>query len=555
MQLETSFPQPAGAEHAAAWRAMAVLAAILAVEACVLGWGFGGWLAAVPGKRWLAFALLGLVGGLWSHVDQHRSEYREVRVSWPLIGCQMLAFAGVVACLGWMSAGTRTPLLGERADVLLAAVAAGAWFVCSVAAIAPRLDLARQLLASVLLLAAFAVAAWAAGDLTRSFWKVSGETTLGLVAALLAPFADGPVIRSDDQVIGTSSFQVAVHASCSGFHGIGLITMLLAGYLWWFRSLHRFPQSLLLLPVGVLLIWLANVVRITALILIGIWISPRIAVDGFHSVAGWIAFLTVGLGLIWSASRMPFFMSPAGLWPEGDEDGGGVRSERALIAVQSPEAHDRPGVQLSSTACLLPFLALTAITMLTQAFTSGFDVFYPIRVVAVLGVLVSLWPTLRTQGFLVSPQAVAVGVVTFALWMILAPGGAAATADVASRDPLQLGQPWATAWLLFRVAGATVTVPIAEELFFRGFVSRRCISADADSVPVGQFSWFSFLVSSTAFGLLHGDAWIAGTVAGMLFAAALYHRGRLFDAVVAHATTNALLSGYVIATGSWTQWG
>jgi hypothetical protein len=35
----------------------------------------------------------------------------------------------------------------------------------------------------------------------------------------------------------------------------------------------------------------------------------------------------------------------------------------------------------------------------------------------------------------------------------------------------------------------------------------------------------------------------------------LYHRGRLFDAVVAHATTNALLSGYVIATGSWTQWG
>ena len=36
---------------------------------------------------------------------------------------------------------------------------------------------------------------------------------------------------------------------------------------------------------------------------------------------------------------------------------------------------------------------------------------------------------------------------------------------------------------------------------------------------------------------------------------ALAWRGRLADAVVAHATTNALLSGYVIATGSWTQWG
>jgi hypothetical protein len=29
----------------------------------------------------------------------------------------------------------------------------------------------------------------------------------------------------------------------------------------------------------------------------------------------------------------------------------------------------------------------------------------------------------------------------------------------------------------------------------------------------------------------------------------------LFDSIVAHATTNALLSGYVIATGSWSQWG
>ena len=98
-------------------------------------------------------------------------------------------------------------------------------------------------------------------------------------------------------------------------------------------------------------------------------------------------------------------------------------------------------------------------------------------------------------------------------------------------------------------------MPIAEELFFRGFLIRRCISEDADSVPIGQFSWFSFLVSSIAFGALHGDAWLAAIVVGMLFGLALFTRRRLFDAVVAHATTNALLSGYVIATGSWAQWG
>jgi membrane protease YdiL (CAAX protease family) len=53
--------------------------------------------------------------------------------------------------------------------------------------------------------------------------------------------------------------------------------------------------------------------------------------------------------------------------------------------------------------------------------------------------------------------------------------------------------------------------------------------------------------------LLHGR-WLAGTVAGLLFAAALYRRGRLMDAVVAHATANALITAYVLTTGQWSIW-
>jgi CAAX prenyl protease-like protein len=138
--------------------------------------------------------------------------------------------------------------------------------------------------------------------------------------------------------------------------------------------------------------------------------------------------------------------------------------------------------------------------------------------------------------------------------MLLAPGPGSEE-EAAALNPLQFGEPWATLWLLFRVVGSTVTVPIAEELFFRGFVVRRCIDADADRVPVGQLTWLSFIVSSVAFGALHGQAWLAGVVVGMLFAGALAWRRSLADAVVAHATTNALVSGYVLATGSWTQWG
>ncbi len=72
-------------------------------------------------------------------------------------------------------------------------------------------------------------------------------------------------------------------------------------------------------------------------------------------------------------------------------------------------------------------------------------------------------------------------------------------------------------------------------------------------MPAGTFTWLSFAVSSILFGVLHGN-WVAGTVAGVAFAIALYRRGALSDAVVAHATANALLAAYVLATHSWSLW-
>jgi exosortase E/protease (VPEID-CTERM system) len=545
-----------------AWQALVILAALLAIEACLVGWWFGGWLLATPGKRSLSIGLVGMLGGLWSHIERHKADYRTAPVSWPFLAGHVLSFAGVFAAVGWLAAGAPPTPLGDPGTPLAVAVAVVAWLACSLAFIAPTLELARTLLGSAALCGALAVASWNMGDLTQSFWHQTGETTIRLVELLLTPLAGGPVIRPSPFVLGTDAFQVKILAACSGFHGIGLITMLLAGYLWWFRRLHRFPQSLLLLPVGIALIWLANVVRITALILVGIWISPAIAVDGFHSSAGWIAFLTVGLGIIWAATRMPFFTQ---IEPQTERAAGEIAARKITTVDSSPIAvdplaipaagSDRTPATITTTACLLPFLALTAITMLTRAFTSGFDLLYPVRVVCVAGVLWSLRDAVAWRDCRVSLMPVAIGSLAFAVWMLLTPGAAAAGVDGAHLDPGQLGQPWTALWLLFRVAGSTITVPIAEELFFRGFVTRRCISEDADSVPPGQFSWFSFLVSAVSFGALHGNAWLAGIVVGMLFGVALYARRRLFDAVVAHATTNALLSGYVITTGSWSEWG
>jgi CAAX prenyl protease-like protein len=104
------------------------------------------------------------------------------------------------------------------------------------------------------------------------------------------------------------------------------------------------------------------------------------------------------------------------------------------------------------------------------------------------------------------------------------------------------------------VLAATVTVPIAEELAFRGFLYRRLLSPDFENVSLRHFSWIAMLIASLAFGLLHGDRWFVGFLAGASYTIVLIRRGSMGDAVVAHATTNALLAVDVLAFHHWHLW-
>ena len=66
----------------------------------------------------------------------------------------------------------------------------------------------------------------------------------------------------------------------------------------------------------------------------------------------------------------------------------------------------------------------------------------------------------------------------------------------------------AAVWLLVRVLGAAITVPIAEELAFRGYLLRSLLSANFDDLSTLRFTGLSFVVSSVLFGALH-DRWLA----------------------------------------------
>jgi CAAX prenyl protease-like protein len=145
------------------------------------------------------------------------------------------------------------------------------------------------------------------------------------------------------------------------------------------------------------------------------------------------------------------------------------------------------------------------------------------------------------------------GLFVFVLWVALEP---APTPEAVALIPSALREmPVAAAafWLIARVLGSSIVVPIAEELAFRGYLLRRLIDADFTAVSPKQFTWASFLISSVAFGALHGR-WVAGILAGMIYAAAQYRRGRISDAIVAHSVTNALLAAYVVIFGHWGFW-
>lgn len=371
-----------------------------------------------------------------------------------------------------------------------------------------------------------------AGWLTSGLWTPLAAATLWLVRLMLGLGFRDVVCNPDEHVVGTSRFVVEVAPSCSGFEGIGLIWVFLLAYLWIFRRELRFPRAFWLLPIGTMVMWLANAARIALLIVIGTTISPTVALGGFHSQAGWLAFNAVALGLVGLTRRAGLFATAS------DEDA-------PTLAQANPTA-----------AYLGPLMALMGAMMITTAMSAGggFDGLYPVRVLAVA---VALWLGRRgrVEGLWSWSWAGAgIGVVVFAIWMGLESFARPTGAPSELADGLnRLSPGLAAVWLVFRVIGSVVTVPIAEELAFRGYLTRRLMAADFTTVTPGSFSWTSFLGSSFLFGLLHGRL-LAGAIAGLLFALAYYRRGRLGDAVLAHAVTNGLIAAYVLATGSWSLW-
>ncbi len=326
------------------------------------------------------------------------------------------------------------------------------------------------------------------------------------------------------KVIGTERFSVQILPACSGYEGMGLFLAFSLAWVAWFRREYRFPAALLLVPVGLALSWALNVLRIAGLIIIGHFGYPKIALGGFHSQAGWIAFTLLAVAFCALSHQIP-----------------GIRSGRPAPA-DPLRIHDPAPLYLG------PFVAMQAAAMISMAATSGVEWLYPLRVLAPAAVL--LWYRRDYLRTLLRPGMVAwsttVGIAVAALW--------AGVAWHAAPQLRQVELPWRGIWWFFRFAGAVVIAPLSEELAFRGYLMRRLQRPDAEKVDPRHPGWLGPALSSIAFGLLHGSRWIEGIAAGLLYAHVYARRGRLGDAILAHAVTNLILMAAVFYTGDWRFW-
>jgi exosortase E/protease (VPEID-CTERM system) len=362
------------------------------------------------------------------------------------------------------------------------------------------------------------------GEFDQIRWTFFSDITLTSVSTLLRLLSFHSWSDSARYLLTLGTFQVRVYEACSGMEGMALFVILFGLFCFAHRERLRFPRILLLFPIGALTIGACNILRITSLVLIGAKFSPEVAMSGFHSYSGWILFNVVSLAVILIALRSPFFS----------------RGPHRFVSLEDNEL----------VPYLLPFLTLLAMQFLCGAFVSTLDYLYPVRVIGAGTALWMLrgnyrWPR-ETE---IPWAALGIGGVTAAIWLLLEP-----VRNGTGLPPWDALNPAARyGWLFFRLVGSVVTVPIAEELAFRGFLLRRIIDADFTRVPIGKLTPISLLGSSLIFGSLHSRP-MAGFFAGLLFAYALRVRGRLTDAVIAHMTANAVISVVALVSGHWEIW-
>jgi CAAX prenyl protease-like protein len=183
---------------------------------------------------------------------------------------------------------------------------------------------------------------------------------------------------------------------------------------------------------------------------------------------------------------------------------------------------------------------------------------YPVKAVAVGAVLIFFrkhYKEMRLSDLGRPAQTVAsllVGLGIFWLWVNM-DWSFGTQGTPSGFNPNVFDDPSRAGMTAVRLAGAVLVVPVMEELFWRSFLLRYIIDGNFFKIPIGTFSWASFLLTVVLFGLEH-NYFLAGMMAGAAFNLLLYYTRSISQCIFAHAVANLALGIYVLQTGNWRFW-
>lgn len=212
---------------------------------------------------------------------------------------------------------------------------------------------------------------------------------------------------------------------------------------------------------------------------------------------------------------------------------------------------------------ILPFGLFMLLLALRGAVAGNADIdarwIYGLNVLLVGGLL--LWLR-REYGELVrqlAPNtrelllAIAVGFIVFVLWISLDAPWMALGEPTASFVPVDAAGQLIWPLIAVRWIGATLVVPVMEELFWRSFLMRWVDNVRFEAVMPQRTTLKAIVLSTFVFTLAH-TLWLAAAIAGLAYAWLYVRTGKLWVPIVAHAVTNGVLGVWVVATGNWAFW-
>ena len=361
-------------------------------------------------------------------------------------------------------------------------------------------------------------------DITRMMepiWNIEALTSVTFLLVSIVLEATGASVWTDasEHLIRVDGFLVEIGEPCSGVEGFALVTTFMALYaLLMGRDVRQSRYWLILFPAALLLSWTFNIARIAILILIGAWVAPEHAVNGFHSYAGWLMFTILALLVLAVAHRSRLLQS----------------NPEAVAAASAVLPPVRADLLLAS---IVPFIVMMLSGVLVAALWADPADGYPLRAGMMAAALLVFWPALSRLRYRPQPLDIAAGAGIAAVWILLS---ALDVTRGVSDDPRGLF------WIGCRLLGTIVLVPVIEELFFRGYLLRRIAG---ESQPLAR-ALIGLIVTSALFGLMH-DRFALGMASGAIFGALYLRGGGLPAAIVAHMVANAAIAYMALATENW----